>query len=61
MIGGMMNNTFQEWLEKVDRYAKSLGYANPSMTTDTGHECWRGYYDSGCSPEEAVNEDWSYE
>lgn len=62
-MNNSINNTeteFQDWLKKLDKVAVRNGYSTSSISKETGEECWRGYFDDGSSPEEALNEDASY-
>jgi hypothetical protein len=51
--------SFEEWLVELDSAAIALGYEG-SITSHTGHECWRTSFDDGITPAEALAEDWSY-
>lgn len=52
--------TFEEWCKQLDEIVHSYHKDMVSYTEETGADCWRLYYESGCSPEEAYAEDCSY-
>lgn len=47
--------TFAQWFEIASKYAESLNYAVSDNPED-----YRGYYEDGYTPEEAIREDLSY-
>lgn len=51
-----MAKVFQEWLDKLDDYTKSLGFQE-GVVKQTGSECWFDFYIDGLSPAEAWQED----
>lgn len=53
--------TFPQWLAALDQEAKRRGYEGESITQETGEECWRSYYDDGCSPKDAMDEEATYQ
>lgn len=58
------NATFGEWCAELDRVntEKRLAefvYGIGSVTDKTGADDWRGYYDDGYDPEDALREDLS--
>lgn len=50
---------FKIWLSQLDAVAAS--YANIGYVQSTGEDCWRSYFEDGYSPEEAYQEDCSYD
>ena len=52
--------SFEEWLGLVDAQYKFYHGGTHSYTKDTGVDCWRGYYESDYSPEDAYAEDCSH-
>ena len=53
--------SFNEWLAALDEEAKRRGYEGASITQDSGEECWRGYYEDGYSPKDAMDEEATYD
>jgi hypothetical protein len=56
--------TFEKWLTEARKYAKTLPhglrtYYRGCLRNDVA-ECWKDYYDSGCSPQDAITEDMTY-
>lgn len=51
--------TFDEWLAELDARGGDR-YGAGKVSENTGAECWRGYFDDGYSPQDALDEDWSY-
>jgi len=54
-----MNTSFDDWCIELDRTAKKDGF-DYEMTEQTGKEAWRGFYDDGYDPEDALYEDLSH-
>lgn len=54
----MSRMTFEEWLAELDAESLRRGYKKP--VSAVGTECWRGYYDDGYSPVDALDEDETY-
>lgn len=59
--------TFEIWCARLDEYHEKLrrsgeieGYGPGSVVTSTGSESWKQYYDTGYSPEDALDEDRTY-
>lgn len=52
--------TFEAWCRALDDHARSVWGVDWSITESTGVDCWRSYYDSGGTPEDAFAEDCSY-
>lgn len=53
--------SFEEWLERLDAAAERLDPECKSYSKQTGTDCWKGYWEDGYSPEDAIYEDWSYD
>lgn len=51
---------FNKFLDEIDECAKSSGFESESITSETGPDCWFGYFSDGVSAEEAFAEDMSY-
>lgn len=60
--------TWDEWCLHLDRYHEKLrmtvpgfeGYGPGSVVNNCGDESWRGYFNDGYSPEDALDEDMTY-
>jgi len=54
-----MNASFDGWCDELDKIAKRDGF-DYEMTKHTGKEAWRGFYEDGLDPEDALYEDLSH-
>lgn len=50
---------FADWCEELDKIAREEFDFNCDFTISTGRECWRGYFESGETPRDALVEDLS--
>jgi len=48
---------FNEFLNEIDEHAKSIGFTSPSVTSETGSDCWYDYWANGKTAKEAFEED----
>ena len=55
--------SFADWCAALDREGERLDnpYGAGGVVANTGTDSWRGYYDMGYSPEDALAEDQSYD
>lgn len=51
--------SFDDWLKELDAEAERLANVK-NLSTKTGRDCWRTYFDDDYSPADALVEDWSY-
>jgi len=54
---------FDEWMVALDAAHAKRGfpYGDGPLAKTTGQECWMGYFRDGYSPEDAIEEDQSYD
>ena len=53
---------FSGWFDLLNKAAEKVGYVEGiDMAEATGIECWFCYFEDGYSPEEALDEDGSYD
>ena len=55
----MDSTSWEEWKAELVRQAGDR-YGPRGAIEECGEECWRDYYDSGYTPEEALDEDLNY-
>ena len=51
--------TFEQWLGFLDGAALTCRWKY-RIAEQTGEECWKGYYDDGYTPLEALTEDFGH-
>lgn len=50
--------SFDDWLKELDAEAERICNVK-NLSTKTGRDCWRHYFDDDVSPADALAEDWS--
>lgn len=48
---------FQKWCDEIDRLARDDHDFRFDLTSQTGRDCWRQFYEAGYDPESALLED----
>jgi hypothetical protein len=58
-LGEMPNETWDVWCAELVRLGGDR-YGPRGVIVECGADCWRGYYDDGYGPDDALAEDASY-
>lgn len=54
----MAKQSYENWLEELRRLMVEQGIATEFITLSA--DCWRWYYEDGCTPKEALADDLTY-
>ena len=51
---------FDAWCDEIDRLCRQLHGFEVDYTKESGRDAWRGHYDDGLTPDDALTEDRGY-